>query len=78
MGFILITGVPYTQTYCTGNMVKTKKFIFARRFVGEPKEDDFKIVEEELPPLKQGGKITKKESCLLINLVCLCIFTSKR
>jgi hypothetical protein len=44
-------------------MVKTKKFIFARRFVGEPKEDDFRVVEEELPPLKEGGKITKKGSC---------------
>jgi hypothetical protein len=40
-------------------MVKTKKFIFARRFVGEPKEDDFTLVEEELPPLKEGGKFTK-------------------
>jgi hypothetical protein len=44
-------------------MVKTKKFIFARRFVGEPKEDYFTVVEEELPPLKEGGKITKKGSC---------------
>jgi hypothetical protein len=37
-------------------MVKTKKFIFARSFVGEPKEDDFEVVEEELPPLQKGGK----------------------
>jgi len=35
-------------------MVKTKKFIFAKRFVGEPKADDFTLVEEELPPLKEG------------------------
>jgi hypothetical protein len=44
-------------------MVKTKKYIFARRFVGEPKEDDFEVVEEELPPLKKGGK-TVKNKCL--------------
>jgi hypothetical protein len=38
-------------------MVKTKKFILAKHFVGEPKDDDFTLVEEELPPLKEGGKI---------------------
>jgi prostaglandin reductase 1 len=41
-------------------MVKTKKFIFARHFDGEPKEDDFKLVEEELPPLKEGGEAMKQ------------------
>lgn len=35
-------------------MVKTKKFILAKHFVGEPKADDFTLVEEELPPLKEG------------------------
>jgi len=35
-------------------MVKTKKFILAKRFVGQPKADDFTLVEEELPPLKEG------------------------
>ncbi|KDR24385.1 prostaglandin reductase 1-like [Zootermopsis nevadensis] len=35
-------------------MVKTKKYILAKHFVGEPKEDDFEVVEEELPPLKKG------------------------
>jgi len=34
------------------NMVKTKKFILAQHFVGEPKESDLKLVEEDLPPLK--------------------------
>nr|CAD7413162.1 unnamed protein product [Timema poppensis] len=32
-------------------MVKTKKFVMAKRFVNEPKLDDFAIVEEELSPL---------------------------
>jgi hypothetical protein len=59
IGVIPITGVSYTHTHCTTNMAKTKKFIFARRFVGEPKEDDFTLVEEELPPLKEGGKFMK-------------------
>jgi hypothetical protein len=43
-------------------MVKTKKFIFAKRFVGEPKADDFTLVEEELPPLKEGGKVIENNT----------------
>ncbi|XP_044745393.1 prostaglandin reductase 1-like [Coccinella septempunctata] len=34
--------------------MKGKKFILQRQFVGAPKETDVKIVEEELPPLKDG------------------------
>jgi hypothetical protein len=52
-----------TITHQPCNMVKTKKVIFAKRFVGEPKKDDFEVVEEELPPLKKGGKIVKTK-CL--------------
>jgi len=35
-------------------MVVAKKYVYAERFVGEPKLSDFKLVEEELPPLKQN------------------------
>ncbi|CAB3385250.1 Hypothetical predicted protein [Cloeon dipterum] len=35
-------------------MVKTKKWILAKKFDGKPKNDDFKLVEEELPPVKDG------------------------
>ncbi|XP_067002488.2 prostaglandin reductase 1 isoform X2 [Anabrus simplex] len=35
-------------------MVKTKKFILARQFHGEPQESDLQLIEEELPPLKDG------------------------
>ncbi|KAG4075639.1 hypothetical protein HA402_003464 [Bradysia odoriphaga] len=34
--------------------VIAKKYVFAERFVGEPKLSDFKLVEEELPPLKDN------------------------
>jgi hypothetical protein len=44
-------------------MVKTKKYIFAKRFVGEPKPEDFTLVEEDLPPLQEGGKFIKKKLC---------------
>lgn len=33
-------------------MVKTKRFILAKHFVGEPKESDLQLVEEDLPALK--------------------------
>nr|CAD7601684.1 unnamed protein product [Timema genevievae] len=36
-------------------MVKSKKIVLAKQFDGEPKESDFKIIEEELPPLKDGA-----------------------
>jgi len=35
-------------------MVKAKKFVFQKHFVGLPKETDLKLVEEELPALKDG------------------------
>ena len=37
-------------------MVKSKNFLIVKHFEGEPKESDFKLVEEELPPLKDGGE----------------------
>lgn len=43
-------------------MVKAKKFIYAKRFEGMPKLDDFILELENLPELKDGGK---NESCLL-------------
>lgn len=40
------------------NMVKTKKFILENHFVGEPKESDFQLVEEDLPALKDRGNFS--------------------
>jgi prostaglandin reductase 1 len=39
-------------------MVKTKKFILAKHFDGEPKESDLNLVEEDLPPLKDRGNFS--------------------
>jgi hypothetical protein len=36
-------------------MVKARKFVLQHLFHGEPKPTDFKLVEEELPPLQDGG-----------------------
>jgi hypothetical protein len=38
-------------------MVNAKKWIISKAFQGEPKVTDFKLVVEELPPLKDGGDI---------------------
>lgn len=46
--------------------VVAKKYVYAEKFVGEPKLSDFKLVEEELPPLKENGKIFDKK-CREIN-----------
>lgn len=32
-----------------------KKFILRKKFNGMPKAEDVVIVEEQLPPLKEGG-----------------------
>lgn len=38
-------------------MVIVKKFILEKPFSGEPTEDNFKLVEEELDELNKGGNI---------------------
>lgn len=38
-------------------MVASKKFVLAKHFDGPPKESDLQLVEEELPPIKDGGNI---------------------
>lgn len=38
-------------------MVKARKFVIVEHFKDFPKESDLKIVEEELPPLDDGGKL---------------------
>ena len=35
-------------------MVQGRKWVLKRHFSGEPKLDDFELVEEELPELKDG------------------------
>ena len=35
--------------------IKAKTWVVKKPFEGFPKRDDLEIVEEELPPLKDGG-----------------------
>lgn len=39
-------------------MVQAKKFVYAKRFNGLPKLTDFRLEEETLPVLRDGGKYT--------------------
>ncbi|GBP37200.1 Prostaglandin reductase 1 [Eumeta japonica] len=42
-------------------MVKARKYVVTKHFSGVPKRTDFKIVEEELPPLQDGQILAKAE-----------------
>lgn len=43
------------KNYSSAAMVVAKKFVYVKRFVGEPKPTDFRLEEETLPELKDGG-----------------------
>ena len=36
--------------------VKARKWVVRSHFDGQPKREDLEIVEEELPPIKDGGQ----------------------
>ncbi|CAH0579418.1 unnamed protein product [Chrysodeixis includens] len=42
-------------------MVKARKYVVKKNFVGDPKKDDFEIVEYELPPLEDRHILVKVE-----------------
>lgn len=42
-------------------MVKSRVYIKAKEFDGEPKLSDIKLIEEELGPLKDGEILTEAE-----------------
>ena len=43
--------------YCKGmSGVKARKWVVRSHFDGQPKREDLEIVEEELPPIKDGGQ----------------------
>lgn len=50
-------------------MVIARKYIIVKHFDGEPKETDLKLVEEELPPIEDGGKYFIISSCRLFFLI---------
>lgn len=52
-------------------MVKAQKYIISRRFDGFPKPGDLELVEEELPPLKDGGKNKLYGISMIISLFIL-------
>ena len=43
----------------------TKKWVVKTPYNGHPKREDLEIVEEELPPLKDGGRSHNKNPAIL-------------
>ena len=39
------------------NKMSTRKWVVKNAFQGMPKREDFEIIEEQLPPLGDGGKL---------------------
>jgi hypothetical protein len=48
-------------------MVKTKKFILAKHFVGEPKESDLQLIEDDLPALKDRGNFSVECALMVLS-----------
>lgn len=42
-------------------MVKAQKFVYVKKFEGEPNSSNFNLVEEELPQIKNGEFLAKAE-----------------
>lgn len=47
---------PRLITNVSAKMVKARKWVLRSHFVGQPKREDLEIVEEELPPVEDGGQ----------------------
>ncbi|CAJ0965215.1 unnamed protein product [Ranitomeya imitator] len=49
------------SVYLASKMVVSKSWIMVRHFEGVPKAEDFKLIEKELPPLKDGEILLESE-----------------
>ncbi|VVC86625.1 unnamed protein product, partial [Leptidea sinapis] len=56
---ILVSRRLYSST--SHHHIKAQKYVLTKYFQGEPKKSDFKIIEEELPELKNGEILTQAE-----------------
>lgn len=50
--------------------LKAQKYVLTKYFQGEPKKSDFKIVEEAIPELKDGGET----EIIILNASCFRTF----
>jgi hypothetical protein len=55
----LVCSPPFNALGKLVKMVKGRRFILKRHFDGLPKPDDFDLMEEELPELKDGEFLFK-------------------
>jgi prostaglandin reductase 1 len=49
------------RRFFSSNALKTRKFLYVKEFKGEPTLANFKLVEEDLPALKDGDVLTSAE-----------------
>ncbi|XP_050680027.1 prostaglandin reductase 1-like [Leptidea sinapis] len=56
---ILVSRRLYSST--SHHHIKAQKYVLTKYFQGEPKKSNFKIIEEELPELKNGEILTQAE-----------------
>ncbi|KAI5635206.1 zinc-binding dehydrogenase domain-containing protein [Phthorimaea operculella] len=59
----IFTGFHVSKRFFSGAVpkIKAQKYVLTKYFQGEPKKSDFKIVEEEIPELKDGEILTEAE-----------------
>lgn len=48
------------RLYSGSTKIRAQKYVLTKYFQGEPKKTDFKIVEEDLPELQDGGNVYVK------------------
>ena len=60
-----------TVTVLTMSNRTTKKWVVKSSYKGDPKREDLEIVEEELPPLKDGGRVQFVFG--IVRTHCLCV-----
>ena len=55
-----------TTLLCAMSSVKARKYVLRSQFSGPAKREDLELVEEELPPLKDGGTYRHKGACTIM------------
>lgn len=59
-------------------MVVAKKFLLVKHFENDPKESDFKLEEESIPPIKDGGwTVSFEVNCVNKNIRVISEFLAK-
>lgn len=50
-------------------MTRAQKFLYVKRFAGEPKSSDFQLISEELQPLEENGIFSSVQFSVIIKCI---------